>query len=187
MKKKKKVKALDIEQILLRKRQLFLFDSITGKSAKALIRGLVALDSLNNKPIILWINSGGGNVADGFSIIDAMKGISSPVITLIVGEACSMAGVISIAGDKRWMTEHAIWMSHEMAGGIWGDYTSKVLDRAGFLKKEQKKLLEFIKNHTKLTKRELQKAKKGELWLYPEECKLKGIIDIVVKQKKRTK
>lgn len=185
--KKKKIKELDIEQILLRKRQLFLFDSINGKSAKALIRDLVALDSLNNKPIILWINSGGGSVSDGFSIIDAMEGISSLVVTLIVGEACSMAGVVSIAGDQRWMTEHAIWMSHEMAGGIWGDYTSKVLDRADFLKKEQRKLLEFIKNHTKLTKKELRKAKKGELWLYPEECKEKGIIDKVVKQKKENK
>ena len=184
-KKKKLVKDLDTAQILLRKRQLFLFDIINGKSAKTLIRDLIALDSLNNKPIILCINSGGGNVSDGFSIIDTMKGISSPVITLIVGEACSMAGIISIAGDQRWMCENAIWMSHEMAGGIWGDYTSKVLDRADFLKKEQNKLLEFIKIHTKLNQRELQKAKKGELWLYPEECKVKGIIDKVLKDKKR--
>lgn len=180
-KKKKKKLDIDIEQILLSKRQLFLFSAINEKSAKALIKNLIALDNLNNKPIVLWINSGGGCVSDGFSIIDVMKCIGSPVITLIVGQACSMAGVISIAGDKRWMAEHATWMAHEMAGGVWGDYTSKVLDRAGFLRKEQKKLMEFIKIHTKLTKRELRKAKKGELWLYPEDCIKKGIIDTVVK------
>jgi len=185
--KKRKTNSLDIEQILLRKRQLFLFEDINGKSAKTLIGDLIALDSLNNEPIILWINSRGGTVSDGFSIIDTMEGIGSPVITVIVGEACSMAGVISIAGDRRLMCEHAIWMSHEMSGGIEGDYTSKVLDRVGFLKKEQEKLTDFIKKHTKLTKEELMKANKGELWLYPEECKEKGIIDGIVKQIKGNK
>lgn len=179
--KKRNRKKLDIDQILLKKRQLFLFDKIDEMSSRHLIKNLIALDCLNHKSITLFINSGGGSVSDGFSIIDTMRRIKSPVITVIVGQACSMAGIISIAGSERCMSKNAIWMAHEMAGGVWGDYTSKVLDRAGFLRKEQKKLVDFIKKHTKLTKRELQKTQKGELWLYPEEALNKGIIDKIIK------
>lgn len=179
--KRKSRKKLDINQILLKKRQLFLFDKIDELSSKYLIQKLIALDSLNNKPITLFVNSPGGSVSDGFSIIDTMKRIKSQVITVIIGRACSMGAIVAIAGSERQMNEHSTLLFHEMAGGIWGDYTSKVLDRAGFLKKQQKKLTDFIEKHTKFTKRELQKAEKGELWLYPEEALKKGVIDKIIK------
>ena len=155
-KKYKRTGELKIDQILLHNRLLFLFSEITEETAYHVVRRLIALDLINNKPIALYINSPGGSVEYGFSIIDAIKGIKSPVYTIISGEACSMAGIISVAGDKRLMTRNSVFMSHDMSGGITGDYTTKVLDRADFLKKEQKRITEFLRKHTKLSNVELK-------------------------------
>lgn len=180
-KKKQNIRKIDIDQILLKGRQLFLFEPVSQSSAKRIIERLIALDKINKKPIVLWINSGGGTLSDGYAIIDTIKQLRAEVITIIVGEVCSMAGIISIVGDRRFMTEHAVWMSHDMAGGIRGDYTTKVLDRAKFLKKEQERLFNFLRKHTKLSDKELARAKTGELWFYAEDCKKKGIVDEVIK------
>jgi len=185
-KKKAKPSDIDIDQILLKDRQLFLFGIIDSKMATDLIRKMIALDRISNAPITLTIDSPGGSVDDGFAIIDVMKGIGSPVVTIIVGQACSMAGIVSVAGEKRAMTKHSIWMAHDMAGGVDGnDYTTKIIDRVTFFKKEQEKCDRFLAQHTKLTIDELKKARNGELWFYPEECLKKGIVDQIIKQNER--
>lgn len=175
-------KKIDVDQILLEHRQLFLFEPITAEVARDLIKKMVALDRKKVAPIALYINSPGGRVNAGFAIIDSINGINSPVITIIVGMACSMAGILSVVGEKRFMTEHSVWMSHDIAGGVSGsDYTSKTIDRVEFMKLEQKKCEIFLAKHTKLTPRELTKARNGELWLTPDECLKKGVIEEIIK------
>lgn len=180
MKKKPKIKEINPEQILLKNRQIFIFSEVNNQMARDICQKLLALDSMNHKPIKVWINSGGGCVEDGFAIIDIMKAIKSEVHTIVNGEACSMAGMISIVGDKRFMTEHSMWMCHDMAGGVWGDYTTKVLDRAKMLERVQKTCVDHLKKHTTLNKDEIQQGTHGELWYYPEECLEKGIIDKIL-------
>jgi len=171
----------NIEKELLKKRNIFICEQIDDKLAKTVIQQLMYLDSVNSKKeIVIWINSGGGYVTDGLAIIDTMKQIKSPITTVIKGHACSMAGEISINGNKRKMTRHSVWMAHDMAGGVWGDYTTKVLDRAEHLKYVQNMLHNNIKVNTKLNKNDLKKAQNGELWLTPEQCMKKGIVDEVI-------
>lgn len=171
---------IKIDQILLQHRQLFLFDVIDSKLANKINKELFALDKISHKPIVLRINSGGGSLASGFSIIDTMKIIHAPVITCITGYACSMAGVISIIGDRRVMFKHAIWMAHDMSSYN-EDYATKMIDYADFLKKQQNQLFEFLGKHTKLSQAELTKARNGELWFFADEAKRKGICDIIAK------
>lgn len=185
MKRKRKIRRdyykFDVDQFLLSKRYIFLFGDVNEDSATTIVKQILALDKQSGKPLLLWINSRGGSVDDGFAIIDAIKSARSSVLTIIMGQACSMAGIISVAGDKRFMTDNSVWMAHDLAGGIRGDYTTKVLDRATFLKHEQARLHKFLKEHTKLTDSEIIKGQHGELWLYPDDCKMKGIIDEIVR------
>ncbi len=176
---KKIDKAIEIDQILLENRQLFLFDEIDCKLANQINRELFALDKINNKPIVLRINSPGGSLASGYSIIDTMKIIRSPVITIVSGYACSMAGLISVSGDQRVMTKNAIWMAHDMSSYN-EDYATKMIDYTDFLKKQQKKLFEFLGKYTKLSQAELTQARNGELWFFAKDAKKKGICDIIV-------
>jgi ATP-dependent Clp protease protease subunit len=171
---------IDVTQLLLHSRQLFLHGVINEQSAEKVIKGMLALSEISDDPIIMWINSGGGNVLDGFAIIDIMKGLKCPVYTFISGKACSMGGLISIAGKQRIMTSNSIWMAHEMTvAGI--DYISKYLARADFQKSLNKRLIRYLEDHTKLTRTEINKALREELWLSPEECKEKGIIDAIAR------
>jgi len=178
--KKKFTGDIDVDQILLKYRQLFLFDVIDDKLANRINKELYALDKVSRKPIVLRINSGGGSLPAGFSIIDTMKTLHCPVITVVTGYACSMAGIIAVAGDQRVIFRHAIWMSHDLSSYNC-DYATKMIDYADFLKRQQKRLFEFLGSHTKLSQAELTKARNGELWLFADECKQKGIVDIVVK------
>lgn len=178
-KKKKIISKIDIDQILLNKRQLFLFGIIDETLAKDIIRKLIVLDKINTKPIILWINSRGGNISDGFAIIDAMKGVRPYIVTIINGCAHSMAGLISITGNQRIITENSTWMSHDVATANY-DYATKFIARAENLKTLQKRVFAHLAKYTKLSQSDLNKARNEELWLYTKDCKKKGIVDLII-------
>ena len=102
--------------------------------------------------------------------------IDAPVHTIIMGETNSMAGIISIVGQTRSATKNSVWMTHDMEV-YFEDYFKKVKDKVEFLKKYDKMIDQIYMDHTKLTKQEINKAKVGELWLFPDEMLKKGIID----------
>lgn len=189
MKKRKKkisrrasrIPALEIrpDQILLNERTVLLFGEIDERMAYRTVEKLMALDKVSNDPILLLINSPGGSCSDGFAIIDAIKGIRSNVVTLVTGEACSMAGFISVAGDRRIISSTAIWMAHNMRAGII-DYVEKMKDRVKFYSWYEDKANDFLKKHTKLSHQDIQKAINGELWLDAKEALKKGVVDKVI-------
>lgn len=179
-KKRKRQTKIDIDQILLQKRQIFIFGEIDDKMAFHVTRQLIALAQINTNPIAIYIDSPGGDVANGFSIINCMRGIAPLIVTMIIGKACSMAGVIAIAGDRRLIAPNTVWMAHDMRSGII-DYATKIEDRAEFIKNYQKKIFNFIREHTKLSEKEIRQAINGELWLFPEECLKKGVVDNILK------
>jgi len=175
----RKDKKIDIGQILLQNRQVFLFDVIDNESAMKIVAQLLVLNKIKNAPIALYINSPGGYLNDGFAIIDAIRGLHSPVVTFITGHACSMAGLISVAGVQRVMSKTATWMAHDIHS-YQCDYATKMIDRTEFLKEEQKKVFDYLSQHTKLSKADLEKARNGELWLNAKDCLKKGIVDKIV-------
>lgn len=172
----KKYSDINIDQILLQHRHIFIFGEIDEKMSYHITQKLLALSEINSKPILLYINSPGGTVADGFAIIDCMQNNRSPIITMILGRACSMAGLVSIAGDRRLIVPHGMWMSHNLTAGVYGNVKT-IEDRTEHYKNLQQTLNYFLKRHTKLTDNEIKKAVEGELWLDPEDCIKKGIVD----------
>lgn len=179
--RRKRIKEIkiDIDQVLLKGRQVFLFGVIDCNLAINISRQLIALDKISHEPIAMYINSPGGSVSDGFAIIDAIKGISSPVITMITGQACSMAGLISVCSEYKLMTKNSVWMAHDMSFYL-DDYATKAIDRTEFYKLTQAKLFKFLREHTKLTEQDIETARHGELWLESEECLKKGIVKKVL-------
>ena len=90
-----------------------------------------------------------------------------------------MAGLISIAGQKRYMSRTAVWMAHDIHS-YKCDYATKMIDNAKFLEEEQKKVFAFLGAHTKLSQTDLEKAKNGELRLNAVDALKKGVIDKIV-------
>lgn len=181
---KKQKQEFDVEGTLLRNRQLFLYDHVDDDSVLKLCKQLYALDTLNHDPIMLYLNSGGGSCSAGLALINTMKTIESPVVTIVNEEVCSMGGHISVAGDKRVCYEDSVWMAHD-ASTYMEDYFGKIEDRASFLKKYKQMLDNNLRNHTELTEQELLRAKNGELWLFADDMLEKGIVDEIIVHPKK--
>jgi ATP-dependent Clp protease protease subunit len=171
-------------KILNRHRYILLYDEINNCSADMICSKLRAMNYLNkNEPIYLEINSPGGYVTYGLSIIDTISAIEAPVYTIISGEACSMAAMISVVGKKRFITINGFWMQHSTADLLQGKVTD-IKDQAGFLVKLEKHMNDILKKHTKLNQRQMTQIRNGQLWLFAPEALKYGIVDKILEPKK---
>ncbi|CCC10170.1 putative ATP-dependent Clp protease, proteolytic subunit [Sordaria macrospora k-hell] len=94
-------------------RTLCLNGAIDDTTSAAIVAQLLWLESDNpDKPITMYINSPGGEVSSGLAIYDTMTYIKSPVSTVCVGAAASMAAVLLIGGEpgKRYALPHSTVM-----------------------------------------------------------------------------
>ena len=170
----------DPKYILHLHRQLFLYGTITDASANYIKQNLIAFDIVSNQPITLWLSSPGGSCSAGLSIIEVIQRIKSPVITIISGEVCSMASLISVVGSVRWAFKGtSVWMQHPMSSGQ-ADYLNYIKDRTAYLVRYNKILVQVLKDRTKLTPADYKKIEVGELWLTGDELLEKGIVDKLI-------
>lgn len=172
-------------RLLNKDRYILLYDEISVCSAEMVVSKLRAMDKLDHKkPIYLEINSPGGGVSSGITIIDTIQAIRAPVYTLICGEACSMAAMISIVGKKRYITPHSVFMQHSLSDMV-GDYLNHIKDRTNFLVKLEKQMDAIIQERTKLNTRQRAQIRNGELWLFAEEALQYGVVDEILYPKKK--
>jgi len=78
------------------------------------INDLDSRKKTNIKPIQLIINSPGGNVYDGFAIIDAINNSKIPIHTICLGQALSAALPIFLSGHVRYGGKLSTYMYHSI-------------------------------------------------------------------------
>mmetsp|Transcript_118718 Transcript_118718/g.221927 ORF Transcript_118718/g.221927 Transcript_118718/m.221927 type:complete len:287 (-) Transcript_118718:263-1123(-) len=91
---------IDLYSRMYRDRICFLGQQVDDEVANNLISAMLYLDSEEQKPISLYINSPGGSVTAGFAIFDTMRHIGSDVSTMNVGLAASMGSLLLTGGTK---------------------------------------------------------------------------------------
>lgn len=102
-----------IQEKLLDKRELFLFGDVETKPVLKIIRGIHYLNHENNNPILLYINSNGGDPEDGQAVIDEISESTSEIWTIVQGKAYSAAADILLSGHQRFATKNSSIMFHE--------------------------------------------------------------------------
>lgn len=132
------------------------------------------------KPIILYINSLGGTVAEGYSLIDTILLSKTPVYTVNLASAASMAFLIFIAGHKRYSLPHSEFLIHD--GSIMGhDSISKMRDRMEFETIELEKITkQYILSHTKITENLYNDKYRCDWYFLPYKAKEIGAVDYIV-------
>ncbi|KAK9469582.1 Clp protease-domain-containing protein [Lipomyces arxii] len=113
----------DIFSRLLNERIIMLYGTVEDNMAAVIVSQLLYLEAQDHtKPIYMYINSGGGEMHAGFSIIDTMQYIRCPVYTICVGFAASMASLILVAGERgnRYALPNAWIMIHQPNTGMSG-------------------------------------------------------------------
>src|SRR5690348_11150165 len=119
-------RAFDIYSRLLKERVVFIVGPIDDYMANLVVAQLLFLESENpDKDIHLYINSPGGVITSGLSILDTMRFIKPSVSTLCIGQAASMAATLLAAGTKgkRFALPHSRVMIHQPSGGAQGQAT----------------------------------------------------------------
>ncbi|MBV6494844.1 MAG: ATP-dependent Clp protease proteolytic subunit [Turneriella sp.] len=133
-------------------RQIFLWGTVTDRSAQSIVERMLFLESnAPGKPIYFFINSPGGVITSGMAIYDVMKMISSPVYTITMGMAASMGAILLTVGEKghRYVFEHAKVMIHQPL--ISGQIIAPALDikiQAEEIKKTRNELNRIIAETT---------------------------------------
>ena len=134
----------------------------------------------DRKPIILYINSPGGNVSDGYGLIDAILTSKTPVYTVNQAMCASMGFLIYIAGQKRYCMPHAEFLMHDGSSFGW-DSTAKLKDRIDFETGQLEQMTKhYIISHTKIDEATYDIKYRVEWYVLPKEAKEIGVIDYIV-------
>ena len=132
----------------------------------------------NNKDITMYINSPGGSVSAGLSILDTMNMIRCDIKTVCNGTAASMAAVLLSAGTKgkRHATTNAEIMIHQVIGGMHGQ-ASDVQIAARHIEKTKQNLNVILSENTGNTSKRIQKDTDRDYYMTSIEAVKYGLID----------
>ena len=133
--------------------------------------------------IDVYINSYGGEVAEGVAIYNALKRHKAKVRTICDGFACSIASVIFMAGDERIMNEASMLMIHNAWTFAEGN-AAELRKQADDLDKITKLSIETYKAHSDLTEEEIVALMDAETWILPEEAVEYGFATSIAKTEK---
>ncbi len=145
----------------------------SGISAKAFSD---ALQSVGPGPLVVEINSPGGNVWDGLAIYNMLRGRQAPVTTRVVGIAASIASIIALAGDTVEIADAALIMIHDPSGMVAG--TSEDMRKmANALDQHAEILAGIYVKRTGKTSAQIRAAMSAETWFTAQEAIQFGLAD----------
>ena len=129
------------------------------------------------KPIVMLINSGGGCLDSTYATIAIMENSKTPIITVNMNCAYSAAGLILMAGHKRYCMPRSQVLIHSgSAQGIGGDYES-VQESTKSYKKMVEEMRDFIVSKTKIEKPLMKKNQSRDWYLCSQEQLELGCVD----------
>ena len=94
-------------------RIITLSDSIEPPMFDFVDAALSEMESMNGKAVTIRIKSEGGDVYDAMAIVGRMKRSKCKIITEGYGAIMSAATLILAAGNKRRISQYAVFMHHE--------------------------------------------------------------------------
>lgn len=133
------------------------------------------------KTITMHIDSPGGSVKSGLSMVDVMNYIDAPIQTINTGMAASMGSVLLGAGTKgmRSSLRFSKTMLHQSSGGAGGNIQDARITMAEW-EKTNKLLFELLGDYCGKKPTQVEKDAQRDLWLSSDEALSYGIIDEVI-------
>ena len=177
-------RAYDIYSRLLKDRIVFIGSPIDDTVANSVMAQLLFLESEDkNKEIKVYLNSPGGSVTAGMAIYDTMQYVKSPVSTICIGIAASMAEVLLAAGtkSKRFILPNAEVLIHQVMGGAEGQAIDVDI-RARHIIKVKDRLNKILAQHTSQTLKKIEHDTDRDYFMSAEEALAYGIVDKIIKK-----
>ncbi len=165
-------------------RVLYINDAITSDMAFHFNTTLLQLEHENSKEdITVYINSPGGSVIDGLSMIDTMNLVSCDVSTICVGQAASMGAMILMSGQKgkRKMLSHSEVLIHQTMAVLQGRLqTSDLKILADDAVRTRETLYKIICDTTGQPFEKVERDCERDYTMTAEEALKYGIVDEII-------
>ena len=180
-----RVTQMDIFSRLMRERLLWVAGPVDDRMSTVVQAQLMYLDSVDSLDITMHIDSPGGSVKSGLSMVDVMQYIKSDIKTVNTGMAASMGSVLLGAGTKgkRSSLRFSKTMLHQSSGGAYGNIQDARINFEEW-EKTNKILFELLGEFCDKDPEQVTKDSERDFWLSAEEALDYGIIDEIIKSKK---
>lgn len=177
---------MDIFSRLMRDRILWVAGPVNDYMSTIVQAQLMFLDSVDSSDITMHIDSPGGSVKSGLSMVDVMDYINADIITVNTGMAASMGSVLLGAGTKgkRFSLKHSRTMLHQSSGGFSGNIQDAEVDMVEW-KKINDELFALLGKYCGKKAEQVKKDATRDFWLTADEAVKYGIIDEVIIKKKK--
>jgi len=172
---------MDIFSRLMMDRLLWVAGPVNDNMSTVVQAQLMFLDSVDNSDITMHIDSPGGSVKSGLSMVDVMDYIKADIRTVNTGMAASMGSVLLGAGTKgkRSSLRHSTTMLHQSSGGFSGNIQDAEIDWKNW-QDVNKELFVLLGEYCGKKPERVMKDATRDFWLNAEEAKKYGIIDEVI-------
>lgn len=180
---------VDVDEVLnshdFYSRTIYITDTICDETANKVNRlinfynkidELDKLDINDRIPIRIFINSNGGDLDAGFSIISTIINSLTPIHTYNIGKAWSCAFFILVCGDKRYGVPYSSYLFHE-GSIITGGDAHKFIQQSKFYEYQLKELKRIVLDNTLITEEYYEKHRPDDLWFMTDGALKLGIID----------
>ena len=183
-----RVTQMDIFSRLMRDRVLWVAGPVDDRMSTIVQAQLMFLDSSDKTDITMHIDSGGGSVKSGLSMVDVMEYISCDIRTINTGMAASMGSVLLGAGTKgkRSSLKFSKTMLHQSSGGAGGNIQDARINMIEW-EKTNKILFDLLGSYCGKSSEQVMLDATRDLWLDAQEALDYGIIDEIVKPKEKVK
>lgn len=103
----------DLSEALFDKRIIILDEAVTERSTSEVLSHILLMNlESTRKPIILLLNTGGGDMYSAFGLIDVIRSSKAKIYTVCIGMAASAGAMILAAGHKRFALPSTQIMIH---------------------------------------------------------------------------
>jgi ATP-dependent Clp protease protease subunit len=179
------VTVMDVFSRLMMERIIWVAGEVNDHMSTIVQAQLMFLDSIDNTDVTMHIDSPGGSVKSGLSMVDVMDYINSDIRTINTGMAASMGSVLLGAGTKgkRGSLRFSRTMLHQSSGGAGGNIQDARITMVEW-EKLNDTLFELLGGYCGKTAEQVKTDASRDLWLSSEDALSYGIIDEIVKKKK---
>ena len=176
-----RVTQMDIFSRLMRDRILWVAGVVNDNMSTVVQAQLMYLDSVEKRDIKMHVDSPGGSVKSGLSMVDVMRYINSDVETINTGMAASMGSILLSSGTKgkRSSLNFSKVMIHQVSSGAQGHVAD---NRISQMESEKYNFILF-KMLAENSGRDFQyvlDAARRDKWLNSQEALEFGFIDEVI-------
>ena len=167
---------------------IYFYSNVSTKSIleltqliKKLTKDLLVLNVQYNTDVEIWlhINSGGGDVFAILSCIHLIENNKININTIVEGQACSAATILSMIGKTRQITENSYMLIHNISSGFWGKM-HEFEDEIKNLKLLTKDIRKMYTKYTSIKIKQLDQLLKKDLLLHAKICLSYGLVDEII-------